>query len=84
MAIKTALINIEKWLVETSEHLGISEDELGWISMSIYDQNLICLNDDYIFLADEIQKIMAKALTSFLKGGLEGSSDLNIRKYWSK
>jgi len=84
MAIKTALINIDKWLIKTSTQLNIPEEQLGWIAMSIYDQNLICLNDDYLYLADEIQKIMAKSLTAFLKGNLEGNSDLNIRKEWGK
>lgn len=83
MAIKTALINIDKFLIEKSAELGIDEEELGWISMSIYDQNLVCMNDKYIELASEIQKIMAKSLTAFLIG-LEGASDLNITKKWQK
>ena len=84
MAIKVALINIDKWYEQTSKKLGIEERELGWISMSIYDQNLCCLNDKYIHLAPEIQAIMAQALTYFLAEGLIGASDLNIRKQWGK
>lgn len=83
MAIKTALINIDKWLLSKSKELNISEDEFGWITMSIYDQNLVCLNDKYLNYATDVQDIMAKALTAFLID-LEGSSDLNIRKEWGK
>lgn len=83
MAIKFALIQIDKWLESKSKELKIKEEDLGWISMSIYDQNLICLNDKYIEYATTIQKIMAEALTYFLID-LKGESDLNIRKFWSK
>lgn len=84
IAIKIALINIDKFLVEKSRELNINEDDLGWIAMSIYDQNLICMNDKYIEFAPNIQKIMSSALTSLLKEDLIGSSDCNIRKWWSK
>ncbi len=83
MAIKVALINIDAWYGKTAKYLNIKEEELGWISMSIYDQNLCCLNDEYIDLAPQIQQKMAEALTFFLDG-MKGKSDLNIRKFWSK
>lgn len=81
--IKIALINIDKWFVNKSRELGIPEKELGWITMSIYDQNLICLNDKYLEYAPEIPRIMAESISYFLED-LKGSSDLQIKKYWSK
>lgn len=81
--VKISLILIDKWLGEKSQELGISEEELGWITMTIYDQNLICLNDKYLELAPEIPRLMAESINYFLED-LKGSSDLNIRKYWSK
>lgn len=83
LSIKVALINIEKWFINKSKELGISEKELGWITFSIYDQNLCCLNNKYLDLAPEIQKIMASALEFFLKD-LKGKSDLFIRTEWGK
>lgn len=81
--IKISLINIDKWLGEKSKELGIEETDLGFIVMSIYDQNLICLNDKYLNLASEIPKIMTESINYFLED-LSGGSDLNIRKEWSK
>ena len=83
MSIKLSLILIDKWFEDKSKELNIKEEELGWITMSIYDQNLISLNKKYIELASEIQNIMAYSLTFFLTT-LQGSSDLNIREYWGK
>lgn len=82
-SIKIALINIDKWFMEKSKELDIPEEELGWISMTVYDQNLMCLNDKYLHLAPELQDIMAQSITYFLED-LKGSSDLNIRKAWAK
>ncbi len=81
--VKIALINLDKWITEQANILGITEEEFGWISMTIYDQNLICLNDKYIDMAPEVPRIMAESINWFLTD-LTGSSDLNIRKYWSK
>lgn len=81
--VKMSLVFIDDWLISKSQELGIQEEELGWITMTIYDQNLICLNDKYLDLAPEIPRLMGKAINYFLTD-LEGSSDLNIRKYWSK
>lgn len=81
--VKISLIKIDKWLSEKSKELGIREEELGWITMTIYDQNLVCLNDKYIDLAPEIPRLMAESINYFLTD-LEGSSDLNIRKFWAK
>jgi DNA polymerase-1 len=82
-SIKIALIKLDKWYSEKSKELNISEEELGWITLTVYDQNLCTLNDKYIFLAEEIQKIMAESLSYFLED-LKGSSDLKIKKQWSK
>lgn len=82
-SIKIAMINIDKWFASKSKELGIKEEELGWISLSVYDQNLCCLNDKYLHLAPEIQEIMGTSLTYFLTD-LKGSSDMKINKSWSK
>lgn len=82
-SIKIALINLDKWICDTAKKLNIEEDEFGWLSLSIYDQNLLCINDKYLNYAPEVPKIMAEAITYFLED-LKGSSDLNIRKEWSK
>lgn len=82
-SIKIALINIDKWFGTKSQELGIPEEELGWIVMSIYDQNLCSINDKYIELAREIQEIMAYSLTYFLDD-LKGSSTMKITKCWVK
>ncbi len=81
--VKMSLIYIDNWLIEKSAELGIREEELGWITMTIYDQNLVCLNDKYINLAPEVPKLMAKAINYFLTD-LKGTSDLKIRKFWAK
>lgn len=81
--IKIALINLDKWLGKKAKELGIQEREFGFICMTIYDQNLLCLNDKYLEYAPEIPKIMAESITYFLED-LKGSSDMNIRKFWSK
>jgi len=81
--IKISLINLDKWLIETSKNLRIEEKDLGYIVMSIYDQNLLCINDKYLYLAPEIPKIMSESITYFLEE-LKGSSDLQIKKEWSK
>lgn len=81
--VKISLINLDKWIMEEAQKRGIPEEEFGWITMTIYDQNLICLNDKYIDRAPEVPRIMAEAINYFLED-LEGSSDLNIRKFWSK
>lgn len=83
MQIKIALINIDRWFQDKAHELGIKEEELGWICFSIYDQNLMCLNDKYLEYAPELQQIMANALTYFLDG-ITGSSDLQIKKFWYK
>jgi DNA polymerase I-like protein with 3'-5' exonuclease and polymerase domains len=82
-AIKIALINTDKWFEKKAKELNILEHELGWIVLTVYDQNLCALNDKYIELAPELQRIMAESLTYFLDG-MEGSSDLQIKKQWSK
>lgn len=81
--IKIALINIQKWINQTSKELGIKPQEFGWLTMTIYDQNLVCLNDKYLNYAQEIPKIMSESITYFLTE-LKGSSDMKIKKYWSK
>jgi DNA polymerase-1 len=81
--IKISLIKIDEWLENTAKEMGIKQDELGWITMTIYDQNLVCFNDKYIDLSKKIPEIMADSITYFLKT-LKGSSDYNIRKFWSK
>lgn len=82
-SIKIALIKIDKFLTDKAKELGIYEDSLGWISTSVYDQTLCCINDKYLEYAPDIQKIMAESLTYFLDD-LEGSSDMQIKKQWSK
>lgn len=82
-SIKLALIRLDRWLGEKSAELGIAEEELGWLTLTVYDQNIVSLNDKYLDYASEIQRIMAESLSFFLTG-LEGSSDLNITKQWTK
>lgn len=91
-SMKIALINLDKFFVTKSVELNISEDELGWLSMSVYDQCLCNFNKKYLEydeagkpkgLVLEIPKIMGNALGYFLTT-LEGKSDLNIRTYWGK
>jgi DNA polymerase I-like protein with 3'-5' exonuclease and polymerase domains len=82
-SIKIALIKLDKWLMETAKNLNIEETELGFIVMSIYDQNLLCINDKYLYLAQEIPRIMSESINYFLED-LIGSSDLQIKKHWSK
>lgn len=82
-SIKIAIINIDKWFETKSKELGIPEEELGWLVLSVYDQNLSCLNDKYLQYAPEIQKIMSESLTYFLED-LQGASDMAIKKQWSK
>jgi DNA polymerase-1 len=82
-SIKLALIKIDQFIAKRAKELNIDRDEYGWICMSVYDQNLVCLNDLYLDDAKEIPKIMGESITWFLTT-LIGSSDLNIRKHWSK
>lgn len=82
-AMKIALINLDKLFVTKSAELGISEDDFGWITMSIYDQTLCNLHKKYLQYKEEIPKIMGNALGYFLTT-LEGKSDLNIREFWGK
>jgi DNA polymerase I-like protein with 3'-5' exonuclease and polymerase domains len=82
-SIKMALISIDKWIMDTAKNLNINEDELGWIALSVYDQNLVCLNNKYIHYAEKIPELMAEAISYFLTT-LKGKSDLNIRTYWGK
>ncbi len=81
--VKISLIKIDEWLGQKAKELGIPERELGYLTMTIYDQNLVSLNDKYLELAPEIPRLMAESINWFLTD-LQGSSDLNIRKYWSK
>jgi DNA polymerase I-like protein with 3'-5' exonuclease and polymerase domains len=82
--IKISLIKIDEWIEETSKKLGIKEEEFGWITMTIYDQNLVCINDKYIEeYSKQIPIIMGESITYFLKI-LKGTSDYNVRKHWSK
>lgn len=83
-SIKIAMINIDKWFSRKSKELNIPEEQLGWLAMSVYDQNLCCLNNKYLEYAPEIQKIMGESLTYFLDHGLVGSSDMKIKDKWSK
>lgn len=82
-ALDLALIKVDTWLVNKSKEFNIPEQEFGWLSMSIYDQVLVSINDKYLYLKDDIQKIMADSLTFFLDG-LQGSSEVNIIKRWQK
>ena len=79
-----ALIKVDSFLESKSKELGIKEDELGWLSMSIYDQVLVSVNDKYLFIKDDIKKIMADSLTFFLSSNLKGGSSINIVKQWQK
>lgn len=81
--IKISLIKLDKWIETKAAELGIKPKEFGWITMTIYDQNIICLNDKYLHYADEVPKIMSESITYFLEV-LQGSSDAKIKKYWYK
>lgn len=83
-AMDMALIKVDTLLETKSKQLNIPEQELGWISMSIYDQVLVSLNDKYLYLKDDIQKIMADSLSFFLTPNLKGGSSINIIKQWQK
>lgn len=82
-SIKIALIKIDNWIDETAKKLNIKPEQFGWLTMTVYDQNLVCLNDKYLEYANEIPKIMSDSITYFLTK-LKGSSDMKIKKYWSK
>ena len=82
--IKLALIRTDKYLQTKSKELGIKEEELGCIVLTVYDQNLVSIKDKYVDLVkDDIQQIMADSLT-FMLSDLKGSSDLNITSKWEK
>ena len=78
--MKMALINIDKLLTKESQ---TANREVGYLSMTIYDQVLGCLNEDYLHLAPKIQEIMSDSLSYFLEG-FRGNSDMNLRKFWHK
>lgn len=82
-AMSMALINVNSLLENKAKEFGVPEQEIGWLSMSIYDQVLISVNDKYLFLKDDIKQIMANALTFFLED-LKGESEVQITKQWSK
>lgn len=82
-AMKIALINLDNFFNSKARELNIPVEEFGWIVMTIYDQVLCNLNVKYLAYKEEIAKIMGNALTYFLTT-LEASSDLNVRKHWSK
>lgn len=82
-SIKIALIQIDKAIEEKAKELGVKEEEVGWLTMSIYDQVLISLNNKYLDLADKFKEIVSNSLTYFLTT-LKGSSDMVIRTEWAK
>lgn len=85
LAMKLAMYKIDRWFTRKEKELNMKPGELGYIVLTIYDQVVCELKQEYVdSLAPEIQQLMAESLGYFLDGVLEGKSDLNIRDYWGK
>ena len=83
-SIKLALIRVDKFLRTKAEELNLpSQFDLGWISLTIYDQIVVTLKDEYLHLAEEISNIMGESLTVFLSE-LKAQSSYSITKCWHK
>lgn len=83
-AMDLALIKVDSFLENKAKELNVPEQELGWLSMSIYDQVLVSLNDKHLIYQEDIKKIMADSLTFFLSPNLKGGSSTQILKQWQK
>lgn len=85
--IKISLIRINALIEDEAQHLQVPEEEIGQPLLTIYDQNICLIGENYLYLVPKIQQIMADSLTYFLNTettGLTGTSSSQITDYWIK
>src|SRR5690606_18361872 len=76
LAMKLAMYKIDRWFTRKEKELNMKPGELGYIVLTIYDQVVCELKQEYVdSLAPEIQQLMAESLGYFLDCVLEGKSD---------